>query len=256
MPKTENEETPAPVTASKDGRGSSGVRRANYARQTLVANAKTLLLALVEDAVLVDGMRPYSTALPEQMFLELIRYQFNMAVCEALYPSIHCLELALRTAIHSALVQVCGSERWFEQKSIMTPYQQRMIEEAAAKAAKKRGRSTGAVDDVLAELSLGFWTAFFNKDRAATPDAPKLIRRVFKYAPKYLRRLDEVDRRLTRFRRLRNRVFHHERIEHWGDLAEQHRELGDTLGWISPDLARICHDHDRFPDVIQRGYKH
>lgn len=54
-------------------------------------------------------------------------------------------------------------------------------------------------------------------------------------------------------RRLRNRIFHHERIIHWNDLPQQHKDLIETIGWISPDLEDMSLQLDRFAGVHRDG---
>ena len=50
-------------------------------------------------------------------------------------------------------------------------------------------------------------------------------------------------------RRLRNRVSHHEPIWHLPNLAEQHAEILETIGWISPAMLAVTRMLDRFDSV-------
>ena len=65
-----------------------------------------------------------------------------------------------------------------------------------------------------------------------------------------------LHRRLDRIRRLRNRVFHHEPIWHLPDLAEQHRLVLETIGWISPAMREMTLLLDRFDSVYTMGAQH
>ena len=53
--------------------------------------------------------------------------------------------------------------------------------------------------------------------------------------------------------RLRNRVFHHEPIWHLQDLELRHREILETIGWISPAVLAITRMLDRFSSVYTMG---
>jgi hypothetical protein len=48
---------------------------------------------------------------------------------------------------------------------------------------------------------------------------------------------------------LRNRVFHHEPIWYWRDLAQQHAQLLETINWINPAMRSLIGVLDRFPGV-------
>ena len=40
-------------------------------------------------------------------------------------------------------------------------------------------------------------------------------------------------------RDLRNRVFHHEHILHWGDLDQRHQAISEIIEWMSPELPEL-----------------
>ncbi len=54
---------------------------------------------------------------------------------------------------------------------------------------------------------------------------------------------------LTEIRRLRNRVFHHERIVHMAQLKDIHGRVLETIGWISPELLHVALLVDEFDAV-------
>ena len=68
-----------------------------------------------------------------------------------------------------------------------------------------------------------------------------------------LRSLGGLRSRLQRILHLRNRVFHHEPIWYWRDLAAQHRLILDATGWINPEMRQFVELLDRFPSVHQLG---
>ena len=102
-------------------------------------------------------------------------------------------------------------------------------------------------------MTFGFWTAFFNKRSAQNRDIIQLTTRVFRSAPKSQRDIRSLNRRLTLLRELRNRVFHHERIIHWGDLGTRHAVILETIGWISTELQELATVLDRFPTTRKAG---
>ena len=61
------------------------------------------------------------------------------------------------------------------------------------------------------------------------------------------------EKRWDKIRLLRNRIFHHERIIHWKDLREQHKDLQETIEWVSPELKELSIKLDRFCDLYEAG---
>ena len=61
---------------------------------------------------------------------------------------------------------------------------------------------------------------------------------------------------LNDFRKLRNRVFHHEPIWNHSDLAATHQEMLNVAGWISPEMKLLLQTIDRFPAVYSQGVAH
>jgi DNA polymerase IIIc chi subunit len=96
-------------------------------------------------------------------------------------------------------------------------------------------------------------TGFFNKRHARTGLGHVLAARVFPNAPRSERALDKLDRRWQSVRKLRNRVFHHERLLHWTTLDQQHAELLEVIKWIAPELEEATTALDRFRQIRSDG---
>ena len=47
--------------------------------------------------------------------------------------------------------------------------------------------------------------------------------------------------------------FHHEPVWHLPDLEQQHQQILETIGWISPAMLAMTRLLDRFPSVYTRG---
>lgn len=253
------EETPVPVTATMDGRGNSGANAQRYAFVVREASPSyTGSHEALMRSVSAKRFEPY-IADGASGEVGVARYALNIALSEALYPAIHCLEIAIRNSIHDELTLTSDRADWYDSITVLSQNQIRLIEVAKKSTREKYDksrRSSKALqpDDIVAELPLGFWTAFFNK-KANSRLASQLLRPVFRHAPRRLVQLNSIRERAERFRTLRNRVFHHERIVHWNDLSHQHSEIIEMLGWISPELSSICQKNDRFTLVLHDGIK-
>ncbi len=190
------------------------------------------------------------------------RYLWNLALCEALYPPLQLVEIALRNALHHTLHAHTGQAAWYDAPALLlAPKEQANL--AAAREELRRAEKPETPGGIVAELSFGFWTGLFEV-RYEHPRHglsllwPALLRRVFPRLPKQIdgrhgNQRHAVYGRLTRIRKLRNRVFHHERILHWTDLDHQHTTIIETIAWISPELHALSAAADRFRTVHTTG---
>jgi hypothetical protein len=180
------------------------------------------------------------------------RYLWNIAVSESLYAPLHLLEVGLRNAIDQAMVAETGSQTWYDNVAL-TPWGLREVGKAKANIANADRPVTPG--RVIAELQFGFWTAMF-ESHFEQPNArflPKGIKATFPHMPKSLHRRKTIKGDLDKIRKLRNRIFHHERIIHWKDLTQQHGLILDFLGWLNHDLAEMAKIIETFPKIYASG---
>ncbi len=177
----------------------------------------------------------------------LTRYVWNVALCEALYPTIQHLEVALRNAIHGACTREFGSELWFDIPSIIDdPMTLRIIADAKGKLTRTSKPIEGG--RVVAELHFGFWRQLFYA-KYETKLWRRIVKDVFPHAPPENQQRSKIGPKVHNAKELRNRVFHHEPVFHWANLRDHHREMHTLITWISPELAALAAVTDRFPEV-------
>jgi hypothetical protein len=188
----------------------------------------------------------------------LARYLWNIVLCEALYPSLHLLEVSLRNLVFEAAAATYPAADgaagcWLERPGILHGDEARMVR-AAAQRLGRRGKPCEA-GRLVAELSFGFWTTLFDvryeQDRVLWPRL--FAQKIFAHAPRRKRSRKALSPLLNRVRHLRNRAFHHEPIWHWSDLTQQHALVVDLLGWMGPHLRATGSAVDRFPQVHREG---
>lgn len=181
----------------------------------------------------------------------IARYLWNVALGESLYPSLQCLEVALRNSLHEALSRAFGGPFWYDASSpILRASELARIEEA--KATLRRERKPIEPGRMIAELSFGFWTSLLDLHYEQA-FWPQLLRPTFLYMPRRIRTRRTLSARLNKIRRLRNRIFHHEPIWLWSDLPQHHADLVEALGWLSPVIRDLVQGMDRFPETYRRG---
>ena len=175
-------------------------------------------------------------------------YAGNIELCESLYPALHCVEVALRNSIHRAAAQEFGDETWFIRQ--LKPEElvvARKVEQILQK--QNIGLEAG---NFIPRFPFGFWINLFGR-RYEQVLWPKLLPSVFPHMPTSERTRRKVYQRLVKIHTLRNRVFHHEPVWHWPDLPEQHSQILETVGWVSPAMRRFLEAIDRFPPVHSAG---
>lgn len=136
----------------------------------------------------------------------LAHYVWNMALSESLYPALQVLEITLRNAIHREAGQHFGRPDWYSDSIIHAKDR-----DAVSKAEKTLigMRRPLAPYRIIAEL-----------------------KPCFPYMPRHQRTRKNLSARFEKIRRLRNRVFHHEPIWHWQNLADQHQGILEAIAWI------------------------
>lgn len=170
------------------------------------------------------------------------RHEWNLLICESLYPTLQLLEVVLRNRLLAAFDAVIGPE-WMSGVGIRHSDRcEQELGRARDRVAKRKPLHIR--DDWVAELGLGFWCAlhaahYEQPALCGRAPFPGLIKRVYPGMPKSRHSLRAIKSDLERLRRLRNRVFHHERILHWVDLDDQVRVASQYLAWMGepPDLA-------------------
>ncbi len=157
-------------------------------------------------------------------------YEWNTALSESLYGLLQGLEVALRNSMHGVLTAAFQTEFWFDTVGLLHPQQEAVAKARRRLAAEKRAITAGKL---VAELSFGFWTGLTGHAYAQRLWIPHL-HRAFPNARLGHKRAHE---RLDAIRLLRNRIAHHEPVLD-RDLANDVRDIGDTIAWICPVTAQ------------------
>lgn len=180
----------------------------------------------------------------------LQRYVWNVALSTTLLPTIHVLEVGLRNAVHHAATSAFGSDMWFDNVSQLNVSGSRKDARSvgAARRVLRHRKRPETADDIVAELTFGYWVHLFRAD-LEIPFVRRVISDVIPYAPSTSRQRKVLSGPLQQFLHIRNRIGHHEPIWHWRTLQADHAELLKVIGWISPKLHDYAATFDKFPGV-------
>lgn len=203
---------------------------------------------------------------------EAIRlYEFNILVSQALYPLISILEVALRNGIDKVLIGHFQDYNWLISKRshfathhlmLYTDsfgnirhdnYFKEKLDRATVILTNKRRDITH--ENLLAELTFGFWVKFYESSSIKILHGSPL--KAFKNRPS--KKLSLIHSHLNSIVKLRNRISHNEPIcfDKGGKLCLKTIEkyeinVCDSLYWIDTDLASWMENINPFKHIYNK----
>ena len=203
-----------------------------------------------------------------------VNYFWNVALSQALYPSLSLLEVATRNRLHAFLTVHLGRPDWYDAPNFL-----QTRELTAITRAKNEIRDAGkriTPGRVVAALMFGFWVSLLDALYGDSQKGPRLwgpfpspqLTLVFPSAPAgYQPYRGRLHARLDDMRLLRNRISHYEPI--WKGMSlpsrkkrtpprlvtlhDLHAEVIETIGWLSPTMETTVATLDLFPMTEQKG---
>ncbi len=200
-----------------------------------------------------DRLGSYLEATDGDLEAAIGLYDWNIEAGVALYGDISRLEVVFRNAVDSALVaygQARGwPQPWYGRQQLFTIRTWDKIEVACHRASQHGGPDVHG--QVIAELSFGIWRFLCTPHYLTSLWVPALVGAFPGHpdAGKPRRVRADVEARMKRLHFLRNRIAHHEPI-HERDLALDHRELLEVVGWICADSRAWIESASRTPTVL------
>jgi hypothetical protein len=188
-------------------------------------------------------LAPYMGAATRHDTHAVDQYRWNLQVSEAFYPALSCLEISLRNALHTQLKVLYNRPDWWAVAPLEKDDED-MVRRATADAWRRK-RAAPTADDIVAELSFGFWVSLVSRRY----DRHLWVPALHKAFPHYRGKRKELHDNLDTMRRLRNRIMHHEPIHH-RHLEADHAKICRLLGYIGPDVVAWLREFDRAPEVL------
>ena len=192
------------------------------------------------------------------------RYLWNLALCSALQPALHTLEITVRNRLFDISRRIVDETKlsfdtvpcWLDARpSLLADRERGAVEKAKATIARRRRPMTEG--RLVSVLGFGFWVSLcrtpYEQGRAGGPRLrPELATRGFPHLPRAQGTRSQIFHALHPLRELRNRVSHHEAV--WDrKLDQSHQEILETIAWINPELAATLEKHSPLPAVLDRG---
>jgi len=191
-------------------------------------------------AYIVPGQSPAMT---------IDRYQWNIRLSAAMLPCLHYMEIILRNRVDAAIESIFGNG-W-----LMSPPQELQLSRQTLDniADAKRRIRRAHHGDIVAQMSFGFWSAFFNRrydellwQRKGT------IQLVFPNLARQFRNRRQIEAWLSEIKEIRNRIAHHEPI--WNRPLEQsHKLVLHFVESMSRPARELLADVDTWQNVYEKA---
>jgi hypothetical protein len=201
---------------------------------------------LVTNIISQERLTKYMTAAGGDAEFALELYGWNIQISEAFFPVLSAVEVCLRNTVSARLIKKYGYKWWNDtQFHSLIGRKGKGIALTSSERLSRRGVVTSG--GMVAELTFGFWVQMLRPKNEATlwtplhaffPDLPATIS-----YEQFYDRCDEVSK-------FRNRIFHHEPIIE-RDVLKEHREILETIKWISSDKGTWIQKYSRVGAVAR-----
>ncbi|WP_026413583.1 hypothetical protein [Actinomadura oligospora] len=190
-------------------------------------------------------LTPYLTATNGDVDAAVRLYSWNVEISAAFYGPLHCLEIGLRNSLHNRLREHHARDDWWRVAPLL-PESRRKVEDAQRKARRARGgRRPVRPDDVVAELTFGFWVSLLS----TTADRHFWVPALHAAFPSYRGSRRDLHHPLFTMLLFRNRVMHYEPV-HDRPLEHRHATVYRLLAHIDQGLVDMARSLDRVPEVL------
>ena len=192
-------------------------------------------IAAIRQALSEPRFQTYLSLAGGDAELAMRQYVWNAAVASGLQTPLHLLEVTLRNAVNDRLKRAHGAN-WLDGAGLLKSPETAMVAEAQNYLAS-RGEAV-TLDKIVAELSFRFWVGMFSRkyDRVWLASLQGLFK------PGIQR--DDLHGKLDRLRTLRNRIAHHETIQHRHLMADLN-DIKQILGALSPSVLDWLNWHEQ-----------
>lgn len=176
-------------------------------------------------------------------------YLWNAAAGQSFHFPLQTLEVALRNVVHQAIATIFGPDWPTDQNclNMLHPKQAEDITKAERRHFSIKGK-VATTPQVVASLSLGFWTAMLRRSYNRAIWATQLTN-AFPHLPPG-EELGTVSRKANNVQDLRNRIFHQEPlIGH--NLSGEYGDILALLGWMCSETRDWVKAESSVPEMLR-----
>lgn len=184
-------------------------------------------------------------------------YVYNLKIAESLYPALSLLEVTLRNRMDKA-IQTLIEKDWLlkelNSQKLLSDKEYKKLKAVEQSLIKSKQQITN--DKLVSEMTLGFWVHLFTKSyKLKFWDKKGFFELVFPNyeSNKKLRKISDVYNDLNLILRLRNRVFHHERIINKKiDIEIQYKIITKLIYLLSKDMLNLLNQISNFEKLAKQ----
>lgn len=185
----------------------------------------------------------------------LENYHKNIVLSEAMVPTLHYLEICFRNRINHVISQHYGAQ-WlieFPEELNISPQDKEKINKIASKIRRENTREA-LHDDIVAQMTFGFWCAFFHRKYDTLIWHRKdALKSIFPSLERSNRTRSYIEERILKIKEVRNRIAHHEPVwNHKVSVVQVHALCHELIHSMSSEAAEWLKTIDRFPEVYRK----
>lgn len=179
-----------------------------------------------------------------RQYTDIDEYFENLKLCKEYYIPLSLVEIALRNSLNSHFKKEISKD-WLLDKNFIQPQHQSKID-ISIKLLRLESKQI-VQDNMLAELSFGFFVTFFKaayKNHFRYNDLKQIFPNLPSSKEKKINR-HFVFTKLNNIRLFRNKVFHHDKIISKSEYQNMMAEIYEVLSYFDDKIVGITKDLNR-----------
>jgi hypothetical protein len=219
-------------------------------RQAIItAELTPELSAAFSRTVSLERWKTYQRAAGFDDRLAYRLYLWNAAAGQSFHFPLQTLEVALRNVVHQAIASIFGPD-WPKEQTCRNMLHPKQVDDIT-KAERRHfsiKQNVATTPQIVASLSLGFWTAMLRRNYKRAIWSSQL-EGAFPNLPADAT-IGDVSRKANSVQDLRNRIFHQEPlIGH--DLSGEYGDILALLGWICEATRDWTRAQSSVPQILR-----
>ncbi|GHU28729.1 hypothetical protein FACS1894152_6690 [Bacilli bacterium] len=201
-----------------------------------------------------EELEKYITRERLEPYLKLTNGDFEMAVRlyvlytkinESLYFPLQNVELTVRNSFYKIIAEKYGDNWIFDTKYLLKGRDKSndLLIKQINLAIERKKRKQINIDDLISNLSFGFWTTLLDSNFEVFFWRP-CLRKLFRKSSNVLLR-KEIQTEIKFIKEARNRIFHHENLLKY-NLLDTYNKITSFIGLISEEFASWTREQSSF----------
>ena len=207
----------------------------------------------IEKFLSEERLKPYLLKCNNNKILALKLYYLYMSINESLYFPLQNVELIMRNSFYNSIALKYGKDWILEKDYLLTGLSRKKDLLQKQLDFVYQEKITPNINDIISNVSFGFWTTFLDDDYEVEIWRP-CLRKLFNAI--YINQKDtlirkEIRNKLKEIKKIRNRVFHHENLINF-NLYNCFQEIINFIMLLSNELKIFTEQNSNFNKAYNR----